>query len=238
MTVSIGGATISGGVNVGDYVPIVTSGLIARLDASNASSYSGSGTTINDLSGQGATGTINGTVSFVSSGQASYWNFAVGSDSNYISSTLSQAYVDCTVVLYPDFTYAPGAGLAGLIGNNTPASASDKSLRIATGNPWTLRAGPAGLDGNDWAYPSTIYYVNGVSSSTATPALQSGWNIIGGYRPNQVSFPLSFAYYLGSSAYPGRSFQGRLALALLYNRQLTDAEQVQNFTALRGRFSI
>ena len=128
MTVSIGGATVAGGVNIGDYVPIVTSGLIARLDASNTSSYPGTGTTITDLSGQGATGTINGTISFVSAGQASYWNFPTASDSNYISSTLSQSYVDCTFVLYPDL--ASTTGLSGLISNSAPSAPTDKSLRF------------------------------------------------------------------------------------------------------------
>jgi hypothetical protein len=235
MPVSISGSTVVGGVNIGDYVPIVTSGLIARLDASNTSSYPGTGTTINDLSGQGATGTINGTVSFVSSGQASYWNFAAANDSNFISSTLSQSYVDCTFVFYPDF--ASTTGLAGLIANSPPSSPTDKSLRFENVNgtgPWSVATRNPG-DANDWAYPTrTNYYVNGTISNT----LVSGWNIFGGYRTNQSTFPLSFAYYLGSSGYPARSFQGRLALALLYNRQLSDAEQVQNFTALRGRFGL
>ena len=190
---------------------------------------------ISDLSGQGATGTINGTISFVSAGQASYWNFPTASDSNYISSTLSQSYVDCTFVLYPDL--ASTTGLSGLIGNNTPASVSDKSLRFEGVNgvgPWNVTSRNPG-DANDWAYPTrTNYYVNG----TITNILVSGWNIFGGYRTNQSTFPLSFAYFLGSSGYPARSFQGRIALALLYNRQLTDAEQVQNYTALRGRFGL
>ena len=235
MTVSIGGATVAGGVNIGDYVPIVTSGLIARLDASNTSSYPGTGTTITDLSGQGATGTINGTISFVSAGQASYWNFPTASDSNYISSTLSQSYVDCTFVLYPDL--ASTTGLSGLISNSAPSAPTDKSLRFEGVNgvgPWNVSSRNPG-DANDWAYPTrTNYYVNG----TITNILVSGWNIFGGYRTNQSTFPLSFAYFLGSSGYPARSFQGRLALALLYNRQLTDAEQVQNYTALRGRFGL
>lgn len=237
MTVSIGGATVAGGVNIGDYVPIVTSGLIARLDASNTSSYSGSGTTINDLSGQGATGTINGTISFVSSGQASYWNFATASDSNYISSSLSQAYLDCTIVLYPDFTRVGGANLAGLIADSSPVTGSDDSLRFEGVNgtgPWSLAARNPG-DANDWAYPTrTNYYVNGTVSNT----LVSGWNIFGGYRTNTAGFPATWPYFLGSSGYADRSFQGRIALALLYNRQLSDAEQVQNFTALRGRFGL
>ena len=235
MTVSIGGATVAGGVNIGDYVPIVTSGLIARLDASNTSSYPGTGTTINDLSGQGATGTINGTISFVSAGQASYWNFPTASDSNYISSTLSQSYVDCTFVLYPDLVST--TGLSGLISNSAPSAPTDKSLRFEGVNgvgPWNVSSRNPG-DANDWAYPTrTNYYVNG----TITNILVSGWNIFGGYRTNQSTFPLSFAYYLGSSGYPARSLQGRIAVALLYNRQLTDAEPVQNFTALRGRFGL
>ena len=235
MTVTMSGATVAGGVNIGDYVPIVTSGLIARLDASNTSSYPGTGTTINDLSGQGATGTINGTISFVSAGQASYWNFPTASDSNYISSTLSQSYVDCTFVLYPDL--ASTTGLSGLISNSAPSAPTDKSLRFEGVNgvgPWNVSSRNPG-DANDWAYPTrTNYYVNG----TITNILVSGWNIFGGYRTNQSTFPLSFAYFLGSSGYPARSFQGRLALALLYNRQLSDAEQVQNYTALRGRFGL
>ena len=162
MTVTMSGATVAGGVNIGDYVPIVTSGLIARLDASNTSSYPGTGTTINDLSGQGATGTINGTISFVSAGQASYWNFPTASDSNYISSTLSQSYVDCTFVLYPDL--ASTTGLSGLISNSAPSAPTDKSLRFEGVNgvgPWNVSSRNPG-DANDWAYPTrTNYYVNG-----------------------------------------------------------------------------
>jgi hypothetical protein len=230
MAVTISGATVSGGVNLGDYVPIVTSGLIARLDASNASSYPGTGTTITDLSGQGATGTINGTISFVSSGQASYWNFPTRTDSNYISSSLSQNYLDCTIVFYPDFAITD---IVGLLATSSPAAAQDDSIRF-TGSPWTLDGRNPG-DGNDWAYPTrTNYYVNGTISNN----IVAGWNIFGGYRTNQTTFASPFAYYLGSSGYPARSFQGRIALALLYNRQLSDAEQIQNYTALRGRFGL
>jgi hypothetical protein len=216
---------------------VVTAGLIACLDAGNTKSYPGSGTTITDLTGN-AHGTINGTVSFVSAGPASYFNFATGSDSNFISSSVSQQYLDLTVVFQPDFSYAPGTPVTGLVGTGTPVSNLDKSLRISTGNPWTLRAGPTGLDGNDWGYPSTTYYLNGVASTTAFVNVLSGWNIIGAYRPNQSSFPLSFAYHLGSSAFSGRSFQGRIAYVAFYNRKLTAAEHIQNFGALRGRFGL
>lgn len=211
---------------------LVTSGLLVQLDASNSSSYSGSGSTWNDISGNSRNGTITGTIPYVSSGQASYFNFATASDSNYIANTTAISYVDFTAVIYPDFTRVGGANLAGLIGTNTSGSNADKSLRFNAVNgtgPWGFQNGG---DANDWAYPGTTFYVNNTASNT----LVSGWNIIGGYRTNQTTYPLSSAWYIGSSAYGSRSYQGRLAFLALYNRQLSAAEQTQNFSALRGRF--
>jgi hypothetical protein len=222
-----------------DYPNIVTNGLIAALDASYVSSYPTTGTTIYDISGQGADGTLNGTVAWVSSGSQSYFNFATSGLGNYISSTVSQAYFDCTVVLMPDFSTLNDAQLAGLIATTTPAVSGDKSLRFAVVNgtgPWSLATRNPG-DGNDWANPSaTTYYVNGSVSNV----LVSGWNIFGGYRTNTTGFPATFPYFLGSGGYSSgnRGFQGKIAVALLYNRQLSAAEQTQNYTALRGRFGL
>jgi hypothetical protein len=218
---------------------IVTNGLILALDAADKNSYPGTGTAWNDLSGRNAHGTIVGSVAFVNSGAQSYFNFATANDSNYISSTVSQTYLDFTAVFLPDFTYNPVSTIVGLIGTNTPASLADKSLRFGTGgsNPWSLTGRNPG-DTNDWANPSaTTYYVNGIASNT----LVSGWNIFGGYRTNQsggIGFPSSFSYHLGSSAYTGRSFQGRIACMYMYNRQLSANEQLQNYNALKSRFGL
>jgi hypothetical protein len=193
-----------------------------------------------DLSGNGANGTLNGTVTWVSSGvtgEQSYFNFATVSNTNYISSSVSQTYLDCTVVIQPDFTTSSGDGsnLAGLISNGTPASATDVSLRFGGVNgtgPWSA-PNPGNI--NDWALgTATTFYRNG----TVSNILVSGWNIFGGYRTNQSNFPLSFAYYLGSSGYPNRGFVGKIAVVLLYNRQLSAAEQLQNYNALKSRFGL
>jgi hypothetical protein len=222
-----------------EYPNIVTNGLIAALDASYVASYPTTGVTIYDISGQGADGTLNGTVAWVSSGSQSYFNFAASGLGNYISSTVSQAYFDCTIVMMPDFSTNNQAELAGLIATTTPAVSGDKSLRFAVVNgtgPWSLVTRNPG-DGNDWANPSaTTYYVNGSASNV----LVSGWNIFGGYRTNTTGFPATFPYFLGSGGYSSgnRGFQGKIAVALLYNRQLSAAEQTQNYTALRGRFGL
>lgn len=217
-----------------NYNPsIVTSGLLAAIDAANPRSYPGTGTTVYDISGNGNNATINGTVSYVSSGSASYFNWATQGDSNYIFSTNSFAYLDITIVFLPDFTLNSGANLSGLISSGAPTT--DKSLRFANVNgtgPWTI-SNPGNTD--DWASTTTTYYLNGSANPTQ---LVSGWNIFGGYRTNQVSYPLSSAYYLGSSGYPSRGFRGRIAACYLYSRQLTAAEQLQNFNALRGRYGL
>jgi hypothetical protein len=208
---------------------IVTSGLILALNAADKNSYPGSGNAWYDLSGNNAHGGITGSVTFVDAGPQSYFNFATAGDSNYISSSLSQNYLDFTAVIQPDFTKN---GLVGLISNGTPASSTDKSLRFnGNNNPWTV-ANPG--DGNDWASSATTYYRNGITSNT----LVSGWNVFGGYRTNQSGFPSSFAYHLGSSGYPARGFQGRIACIYMYNRQLTAAEQLQNYNVLKTRFGL
>jgi len=214
---------------------IVTNGLILALNAADKNSYPGSGNTWYDLSGNNAHGTVTGSVAFVNDGPKSYFNFATAGDSNYIYSSVSQSYLDVTIVFQPDFSLVNGVNLAGLISNGSPSSATDESLRFGGVNgtgPWGI---PIPGNPNDWAQTTaTTYYRNGTVSGT----LVSGWNVLGGYRTNQTSFPLSFAYHLGSSGYPGRGFQGKLACVYMYNRQLSATEQIQNYNVLKTRFGL
>ena len=218
---------------------IITSGLLVVLDAANIVSYPGSGTAIKDLA-LSADGTINGTITFSSVGSSSYWNFATASSANYISSTVSQAYLDCTIIFQPDFTVSNNASLVGLIAASNDTTNTDKSMRLGgatSPGPWTVKS--SGLNTDDWGNASTTYYVNGVAVANGA-SLSSGWNILGAYRTNQTTFPASFAYFLGTEGYSGaiRDFQGRIAAVYLYNRQLTAAEHAINYNALKGRYGL
>ena len=218
---------------------IITDGLILSLDASNIRSYPGSGSIIYDLSGRDAHGTINGTVPFVGAGSSSYWNFATAASTKYISSTLSQPYVDCTIVFYPDFTLNSNAALTGLIAASNDTTNTDKSMRFKNANgtgPWQVIASD-GSNTDDWGYTSTTYYVNG-SAVADGASLNNGWNILGAYRTNQSTFPSSFSYFLGTEGFSSavRDFQGRIAMCLMYNRQLSAAEHAKNYHALKRRF--
>jgi hypothetical protein len=217
---------------------IVTDGLILNIDASNFRSYPGSGTAIKDLTNQNADATINGSVSYVGVGSSSYWNFATASSANYISSTLSQAYVDCTIIFQPDFTLNSGASLVGLIAASNDTTNTDKSMRFGgatSPGPWTIRS--SSLNADDWGNASTTYFLNGVAVANGA-SLSAGWNILGSYRTNQTTFPASFAYFLGTEGFSGgvRDFQGKIAMCLMYNRQLSANEHAQNYNAFKGRF--
>ena len=218
---------------------IVTSGLILVIDAANIVSYPGAGSAIKDLTLR-ADGTINGTITFSSVGSSSYWNFATVSSANYISSTISQPYVDCTIIFQPDFTLSNNASLVGLIAASNDTTNTDKSMRFGTANgtgPWTIKS--SGLNADDWGNPSTTYYVNGVAVADGA-SLRTGWNVVGAYRTNQTTFSASFAYFLGTEGYSGgiRDFQGRIAAVYLYNRQLTAAEHANNYNALKSRYGL
>ncbi len=220
---------------------IVTNGLIMAIDASNPRSYPGSGSAIFDLSDKGANGTINGTVPFVGAGASSYWNFTTAASTKYISSSLSQPYVDCTIIFYPDFSLVSNANLVGLIAASNDTTNTDKSMRFNNANgtgPWTVISS-TGINSDDWGNPSTTYYINGAAVGHGT-ALNNGWNILGAYRANQTTFPASFAYFLGTEGYNAavRDYQGKIAACYLYNRQLSAAEHLRNYNALKLRFGL
>ena len=240
-----------------DYEDIVTDGLIGLYDPGYVPSYPSTGSTVYDLSGKGANGTINGQITTgvgsFESYTAGFFDFRTGysSGSNYIITSVPQNYMDFTMVCQPLFN-SPN-GLMGLFATTTPTENGDKSFRMTvsgsgvspTSSAFTVIGRNPG-DQNDWAYPSaSTLYINGVSGSTLywTPA-QTGSSIpyycIGMGRTNTTNgaFSGSFPVYIGSGGYSldQRNYNGFINLVLFYNRVLSAAEQQQNYNALKGRF--
>jgi len=221
--------------------PIVESGLIAYLDASDPSSYAGSGNTWIDKKGL-ANGTINGAINFVSNGSASYFSLP-GTDNAYINSNTSQVYKDFTIVFQPDFSsfnYSGGHTLFSK-GPNVDISMRFWSYNFIdqtgitgnTANVWGVPSSNSNT--SDWAGTNSLY-LNGVNQTSTFFPLVSGWNILGGQN-NTTSSWGSFSYCLGAG-YNTRAFQGKIAVVLFYDRILTAAEQLQNYNALKSRFGL
>jgi len=208
----------------------VTDGLVLYYDFSDPACYPGTGTEITDLSTATTTGTVVNSyshISYVSSGTNSYFNWDSNQGTDGLSSAIiaskQNTYKDFTIVFEPDFT---ATSLTGLF-----AMTTDQSLRTYNGNTWEW---PNTGNGNDWAYGSTTtFYINGLASNQSIP----GWNIMGGAKTSD-NFPEPSNFYLGTSGYQNRHFQGKIALVLMYNRVLTQQEQLQNYNSLKARFGL
>ena len=233
MAITIGpGITVGAGVAVTPApASIVTTGLVLHYDFSNPASYPGSGTSVTDLSVSNNTGTVvndYSAISYVANGQTSYFNWSTnagGSGSNQFGGSIHTAstnvYQDFTMVFQPDFTVSGIAGLFGIPG--------DKSMRFYNA-AWQA---PNPGNGDDWASSPTTFYVNGQASDQAV----AGWNVMGGATTNG-SFSGSTQLYVGTSGYENRNMQGKIAALLMYDRTLTQQEQLQNFNFYRARFGI
>ena len=212
-------------------LPIVTNGLAVLLDASDFTSYPISGSTWFDTSGNGRNGTLRGSVSWVDSGQASYFDFS-GLDPDYIDQTSgsSLVYKDICIVFNVD---AMSSSFGYLVSRSTT---SDTSLRVGVNNI----ANPG--NNGDWSdgTPGAItYYVNGVADTDNVPINNGEWYILGGENTNDGLLSSPWYYHLGTGFIQGdRNLNGKIAFVALYDRVLTSTEQLQNYNALKSRFGV
>jgi hypothetical protein len=215
-----------------DYGDIIRNGLVLHLDAS---SYSGSGSTWYDLSGQGNNGTINGATYDSSYGGTMVFD---GSDSIDCGSPSNLSITVGTVCAW--FKKPHGSGYKGLVDKGRDGYGAWSLNVDETANTATFKAHISGNSrlivasssyGNDiWTYVCGVYdgtnlliYQNGTLSNSASYS--------GTIGTNSVSVRVG-------SANDGLYFNGNIAHASIYNRALSAAEIQQNFNALRTRFGI
>lgn len=230
-----GGVTLRGSTPPPPPPTIITDGLVLHYDFSDINCYLGgttNGTVITDLSTATNNGTIINAVDAIVGGSDANGNTFITWQTNAgytysnssIQTALQNTYTDFTIVFQPDFT---ANGIVGLF-----AVEADKSVRFGTNGlgGWAI-ANPG--DVNDWASSPTTYYINGQVSNSPV----AGWNIMGGARTNNA-WTMPNGLLIGTSDYPNRHFQGQIALVLMYNRALTEQEQLQNYNALKARFGL
>lgn len=248
MTVSISGATISGGAIAGTHpIPAITAGNILNLNFSNPTSYSGTGSTVTDLSGY-ATPATNGTMYNSPTYTAASPTYITCNGSNqYINVTRSDlnggawAYGTTTVIAWVRINNAASTGDNNIgtvedaweyrfnnLGNGT------SNLNYAS-NPWAWYGPSAPVTNGVWQMLTFRHgSVNGDMWSNTTKIFTQ-----------VISGPIS----AGSAAYPMLTIMARtggsgsLAMAdlgsfYIYNRALLDSEIEIMFQSTRGRFGI
>jgi hypothetical protein len=219
---------------------IVTDGLVLCLDAGNSKSYSGSGSTWTDLSGNNNNGTLTNGPTFSSENKGSII-FDGTNDSCSYSLALNKALTVITWAKSPTSTWNNTAGLGScrfqngfIIHNNASTtvidayimngniSASYTYLGSATVSNITI---PTMYSFVTNGTNSHQFYVNNSRIINSTTAMSRS------DTPSSVTITLA-------SDLGGRWNNIIYYSHLLYNRVLSASEILQNYNALKGRFNL
>jgi hypothetical protein len=222
--------------SVSTYYPtssIVNQGLTVYYDFSNPNCYSGEGTTIYDLSGYNNNGTLtNGPTFSTDNGGALVFD---GID-DYVQFSSTYAGTICFWGIMDNNI----PGLAALVG---VTATGDGALRTLSSSfrgaiPPPYIAGAA--DNNDYQFGYVNQFmINGVSSLSLD---YQGLYVI----PNNRTLTQNF--YVGaignrnvstlSHIFQGRVYKGKIFKVMIYNRQLTNAELLQNYNATKAQYGL
>lgn len=227
---------------------IVTSGLVYYLDIGNTSSYSGSGSSVSDISGQGlGASTLFNSPTYTSAGTGSYLTFNGTNQyvftSNLVSKFNSPSNPATTIEMW---TYATSDN-GGMVAENGSSTLDggwyDTQMEIDTGamnmRMWNLSAVSAGsYNRSTWnqsvfTYDGTTFrtYLNNVAGQTTTGTRQTPW--ANGYNLYYGLMAPS-ATNLGDGSY----LAGRWSIFRVYNRALSASEVSINYNMNKGRYGL
>ena len=211
---------------------IATSGLLTCLDAGNIKSYPGTGTTWYDLFNRNRTCSLNSGPTHTS-GSGGYFTFdgvndsvTLGTLSGYGTNVTCEAVFKTTsgatwknIICGPtnDVIFTVNGGLLnfGCQGSSPIPHLNYSTTTVNTG-AWFH--GVATYDGSN-----VRIYINGVKESTTART--------GTITPGTL--------YVGSNSGGSSEFYvGQLGFVKMYNTVLTDAQVLQNFNAIRGRYGL
>ena len=206
------------GVSRGMGPRIIRDELVAYYDATNPKSYSGSGNTVYDLSGNGRNGTLTNGVAY-SSNNRGYFVFDGSNDYIDCSSIPSTFWVDnsWSVAIWINFDRVD-VGDQGLIGTNGSLCLIERSATAYLGLWGNDSNSVTTLKTNNWYHVVFCYnnlnyqqriFINGVLDSSTTGAKSN----LTGTGTNIGRVPFAFGY-----------FKGKIASALFYNRNLSPQE--------------
>lgn len=221
---------------------VVTDGLVLCLDAGNTKSYTGTGTTWKDLSGNGSDGSLINTPGYTSdNGGGITFNGTDerGTFTTPITSTSNQTYEVWTNAIASASASAGFAYILHINGISNAINTSYLTIGMQPGQQYFAKF-------NGVTVPTSL----GTASNLNNVQIVLSWdganqkayfngNLIYSLpltgTPQNFSSITSFGDEKNSSFRP---IQGNIYSIKIYNKALTPAEIKQNFNALRGRFGV
>jgi len=235
------------------YSPkIVTDGLVLCLDAGSPKSYSGSGTTWVDRSGNGNNGTLVNGVSAVGGAMVfdGVNDYVTVPSNNYINSndfTISlwmyfdnisstftnYAFLDKNVYNTSGISMAIGTG--GSVSNRllSVRYSTTSSIAVASNIPFSESL----LSFNNWHNIVVIFYY---SAPLSQYQLHIDKSLVGTSSSVSGTFvPNSTTLSIGKTG-PGNGVyhKGKISSYQIYNRALSPEEILQNYNATKSRFGL
>ena len=206
----------------------VQSGLVLYWDFAPGKSYTGSGTSVSDLSGNGNNGTINGSGTYSSSTYGGTYLLVTGGNTiNTSSPNLSSS----------NYTVMGSTKLTGSANNRVISSQN---------NNWLL--------GNWGGYINQYYAEGWVNGAGSSGGLDTNWHIWTGTGRGTYTFynnnslitsnssgsqgPNGFAInqYVGNTY--AESSNAYFGFLLVYNRVLTTDEMTYNYNIFKARYGL
>ena len=215
---------------------IVTDGLVLALDAGNAKSYPGSGTTWTDLIGSNNGTLTNGPTYSSADGGAIVFDgtndYVDVSGSTTVSAATFLAWVrlDGDQDSYTGVVFSRGTNTSGMNFFGT----SEKIGYHWNGdqNTYNWDSGLT-VPTQEWCM-----MVVTVTSSVATAYLCRSSGITSSTNSISHSSTILDSIEIGRDSHnSSRVFDGRISMAMVYNKALTASEVEQNYNALKGRYA-
>ena len=230
------GITIGAGISIIGISSVVTAGLQLYLDAGNASSYPGSGTTWTDLSGNSRDGTLTNGPTYDSADGGSIV-FDGSNDLVQCSGSLTVTAATFVTWVKRNGNQGQYDGILFSRGANTTGMNFQSSNQLGyhwndAGNTYNWQSGLT-IPNATWCMiaisvtntAATAYLCQSSGTTTATNTVNHSSSNL-----NDIKLALDDA--------AARYFNGNIAIAQLYNTALSAAQVSQNFQADRGRFGV
>lgn len=221
---------------------IITDGLVLHFDAAQLRSYSGSGTTWTDLSGNTNTGTLINGPTFDSLNGGS---IVLDGINDYVDivGTASLNSIYATQEVWVKFSRVPHTSNEQIIARgNTSAGTFNIGKSLSTSRIFGNMRDSAntlhqivgiGAINNGWnqlviTYNGTdfILYINAVQSAFTTVANQT------------INTGGALIMNLGRNTTGAAITQGNVSITRIYNRALSATEVLQNFNATKSRYGL
>jgi hypothetical protein len=231
-----GGIQIGNGITITRELSVITAGLQLYLDAGRTASYSGSGTTWTDLSGNGRNGTLtNGPTYSATDGGSIVFDGTddfvqcSGSVTATAATFVSWIRRNGTQSQYDGILFSRGTNVSGV---NFQVS---NQLGYHWNNAVNTYTWQSGLIVPDLTWCMIAVSVTGTAATAYL--CQSGGITSATNTVSHTSTTID-DIKIGQEDSGGRFFTGNIAIAQLYNTALSVEQVSENFAADRARFGV